>query len=105
MPNPNLTIRHFFVAGKVHVAAMATITLACVADCSGHGSCYNGTCVCDAGYQGVGCADLQEVSARTWATVGSRGAGFGRRRSKFDTESRFASKVVLSDSHTNLKRD
>ena len=52
---------HAVHSREAHVAAMATITLACVSDCSGHGSCYNGTCVCEAGYTGVDCGELQEV--------------------------------------------
>lgn len=41
---------------------MATITLACMADCSTHGSCLNGTCICEAGYSGMDCSEEQELS-------------------------------------------
>jgi hypothetical protein len=60
---------HAVHSREAHVAAMATITLACVSDCSGHGSCYNGTCVCEAGYTGVDCGELQEVLVQVRVSI------------------------------------
>ena len=62
---------HAVHSREAHVAAMATITLACVSDCSGHGSCYNGTCVCEAGYTGVDCGELQEVLVQVSVSLNS----------------------------------
>jgi len=44
---------------RVHISVTAKMSLMCIAECSRHGRCFNGTCFCDAGYEGIDCSESE----------------------------------------------